>query len=439
MNEERPIEKLLRRYAKKRRDESGPARELHPATRRALQGEVARQFPKPSSKERSAFDEFMGVFSRRWIHAVITLVVLMVAAAVMLPTLSKSKSKSQFAKNASVSPADAMNAPEPAASAPMPATVAVDGLANAVVTNGASAAWGGLAENRRDEVAQRRLEADRDFRSGGGNMVTSSDSVEIKPTSPQIFENLGTPFGGAKPQRETSLFLGGVSETRNTDVAMTANTDLAINTSKGSVANSLMFDKVGLARGGGAPEKDAGTSYRQNFSNDQPLAKKAMAISGEAKTITPVLANFQIEQSGNKLRVIDGDGSTYLGEVAPDQAYGLAQNAAFKNDGKEKLADELKSEQQKQTDSAYQFRVTGTNRTLNQQVVFTWNCIPMTNSLAFSNSSFAASELKNLAAAKMPQQFPGFQNSIINGRAQISSQIDIEINARPVSERLFEK
>jgi hypothetical protein len=147
-----------------------------------------------------------------------------------------------------------------------------------------------------------------------------------------------------------------------------------------------------------------------------------------------VLANFQIEQSGNKLRVIDGDGSTYLGEVAPDQAYGLAQNAAFKNDGKEKLADELKAEQQKQTANAYQFRVTGTNRTLNQQVVFAWNCIPMTNALAFSNSSFAASELKKLDAAKMPQQFPGFQNSIINGRAQIESEKEIEINARPVSE-----
>jgi hypothetical protein len=50
MDNERPIEKLLRRYAKKRRDDSARAGlKLHPATRRLLQGEVSRQFPKPAA------------------------------------------------------------------------------------------------------------------------------------------------------------------------------------------------------------------------------------------------------------------------------------------------------------------------------------------------------------------------------------------------------
>jgi hypothetical protein len=435
MNEERPIEKLLRRYAKKRRDAAGPAQELHPATRRVLQGEVARQFPKPTSKERSALDEFVATFSRRWIHAAITLVVLMVAAAVMLPTMSKSKSKTHLAQNKPLSsPSEAMNTPEPAAFAPMPATAVMDGLANAVVTNAANVALGSMADFRRDEVAHRKLEVDRDFRSGGGNLVTSSDSADIKPTSPQILENLGVASTGTKSKRETSLLLGAASETRNADVTTTANTDLTVNTTKGSVANSLMFDKAGLARGGGAQDKDAEFSLRQSFLNDQPLAKEAIAASGKLSVIAPVLASFRIEQSGNKLRVIDGDGSTYLGEVAPDQPMGVAQSGAYKNDGKEMLAYGLKAGPQNQADSAYQFRVTGTNRTLNQQVVFAWNCVPMTNAQALSNNSFAASELKKLDAAKMPQQFPGFQNAIINGRAQIASEKEIEINARPVFE-----
>ena len=38
---ERPIEKLLRDAAQKRRDEAGAPLELHSATRRLLQGEVA--------------------------------------------------------------------------------------------------------------------------------------------------------------------------------------------------------------------------------------------------------------------------------------------------------------------------------------------------------------------------------------------------------------
>lgn len=435
MNEERPIEKLLRRYAKKRRDEAGPGRELHPANRRALQGEVARQFPKPASKERSAFDEFMAAFSRRWIYAASVLVVLMVVAAVMLPSLSKSKGKNQLAKNAPSSPAEAMIAPASAASVAAPARVAVDELAFVFETNSvASAAPTGFADNGREESARSRLGVDRDSRSGGGNFAPTRDSAANIASAPTVVENQGALYLGAKQEKETVLFFGGVPETRSANLAATASAELQVNKSKGSVADALSPDKTSLARGGGAQEKDAEISYRQNFANDQPLAKKVMAVSGEAKAITPVLANFQIEQSGNKLRVIDGDGSTYHGEVAPDLAYALAQNAAYKNDGKEKLASKPRADQQQRMEGAYQFRVEGTNRTLNQQVVFTWNCVPITNTLAFSNSSFAASELKKFDAAKMPQQFPGFQNSIINGRAQIASEKEIEINARPVSE-----
>ena len=43
MNDERPIEKLLRRYAKQRRADAGAPVELHPATRRLLHGEIGRQ------------------------------------------------------------------------------------------------------------------------------------------------------------------------------------------------------------------------------------------------------------------------------------------------------------------------------------------------------------------------------------------------------------
>lgn len=432
MNEERPIEKLLRRYAKKRRDEAGPVRDLHPATRRILQSEVARQFPKPASKERSAFEEFWAAFSRRWIYAVSVLVVLMVVAAVMLPALSKSKSKTQLAQREIESPAEAMIAAAPAAIEATPASVAVDELAFAFETNSvASVAPVALADNSRDELARSRFGADRDFRSGGGNIAVVTDSATIKPSAPPTFENLGTASAGAKREKWSGLYLGDVSQAQNSTVA---NTDLTVNTTKGSVANSLNLDKGWLARGGGLQEKDAEISYRQNFANDQVLAKKVMAVSGETKAITPVLANFQIEQSGNKLRVIDGDGSTYRGEVAPELAYGLAQNAAYKSDGKQKLAGEQRADQQQQAVGAYQFRVEGTNRTLNQQVVFYWNCVPITNAPSFSNSSLAASELKKFDAAKMPQQFPGFQNSIITGRAQIASEKEIEINARPVTE-----
>ena len=47
---ERDIEKTLRAYAKKRREEAGAPAEMHPATRRLLQGEVARLRGKAQDK-----------------------------------------------------------------------------------------------------------------------------------------------------------------------------------------------------------------------------------------------------------------------------------------------------------------------------------------------------------------------------------------------------
>jgi len=45
------IEPILRAFAKKRREQSGAPMELHPATRRLLQGEVARRAAKPAEAQ----------------------------------------------------------------------------------------------------------------------------------------------------------------------------------------------------------------------------------------------------------------------------------------------------------------------------------------------------------------------------------------------------
>src|SRR5579863_6794140 len=47
---ERDIEKTLRAYAKKRQEQAGAPAEMHPATRKLLQGEVARLRAKPTAR-----------------------------------------------------------------------------------------------------------------------------------------------------------------------------------------------------------------------------------------------------------------------------------------------------------------------------------------------------------------------------------------------------
>lgn len=58
------IEELLKRYAKKRREEMGTPIELHPAVRKMLQGEVARQRPAPTPERKGFFSSFLQFWPR---------------------------------------------------------------------------------------------------------------------------------------------------------------------------------------------------------------------------------------------------------------------------------------------------------------------------------------------------------------------------------------
>lgn len=85
-----------------------------------------------------------------------------------------------------------------------------------------------------------------------------------------------------------------------------------------------------------------------------------------------VLASFSWQQSGRQLRVVDADGSVYLGEVlepaaaapgSPPQA-----QLGFKQVGDDQVARLPASARQNQ--AAGTFRVSGTNQTLRQRVIF---------------------------------------------------------------------
>src|SRR5205809_992969 len=58
------IEELLKAYAKKRREEMGAPMELHPAVRKMLQGEAARQRPAPAPERKGFFSSFVQFWPR---------------------------------------------------------------------------------------------------------------------------------------------------------------------------------------------------------------------------------------------------------------------------------------------------------------------------------------------------------------------------------------
>src|SRR4051794_1296120 len=96
MDPERPIEQLLRKAAEARRAQAGAPQELHPANRRLLQNEVARKFSAP---QRRSFFDSLNLFMPRLGWGAALLVGLGLAASLMLPRQSPSKTELFFAKN----------------------------------------------------------------------------------------------------------------------------------------------------------------------------------------------------------------------------------------------------------------------------------------------------------------------------------------------------
>src|SRR5436190_9784425 len=118
MEPERQIEKVLRTFAKKRREQAGPPFELHPADRRLLQGEVARQKSKPRD-ERNFFLTWLALVRPRLSFILCVLAISAVGLWFVLPLFSTAKSRSMRVAEGNRSRSEEL-AGEPRQPAPAP-------------------------------------------------------------------------------------------------------------------------------------------------------------------------------------------------------------------------------------------------------------------------------------------------------------------------------
>lgn len=462
MNDERPIEKLLRRAAQERSDEAGAPPELHPANRRVLQDEVAKQFPKPTAPPVAA-PTFWELLMQRWAYALGVIAVVGILGLMLLPSLSKSKSKSmELAKSA---PATDLPASYPAtttAAQPEPAPAL---LADSVASNVARSGSGGgnlrgyadesrtittpplapLATSsvRQDSLARREVAppvtttenfgATREneslttlsrSRTANDGKLASQDSYNRTMTA--ATPALGV--AGRTPTVELGSSL--VAASKPAEV----NELLSTNSLSGSVS-----DKSWLARGGGEDRQQMMLNSQafSNVSQEQKLEKKKDAQFDRA--VPPVLTNFKIEQAGRDVRVVDGDGSVYRGVV--DEANTVYRQVSAQQYEKQAAANENKfrfqspkaaAPVQQQAPTLYFYQVTGTNRTLNQNVVFSWNFLPTNETAAAAQLNYKE-VMKEADFSKQTSPFPVLlQNSYINGRVQYGEGREMEVNAVPV-------
>ena len=166
----------------------------------------------------------------------------------------------------------------------------------------------------------------------------------------------------------------------------------------------------------GLPELTQTQQFTQ-VSALSPAASGGVLSSRAKKTDaspTGVLNNFLVEQTGDRLRIIDADGSPYTGTIgrrdvsAGESARRTAAPAAASGGPVIGGA------------SAYFFRVQGTNRSQQQLVRFSGELVPT-----------LSARPAGVAGAPLPGTNAFLQQFQMQGRARIGDTREIQINAVP--------
>jgi hypothetical protein len=540
----RNLDEQLSAWARKRRDEAGAPFELHPATRKLLQDEVARTFPKKPDKPEAHTAGWLKLFGPRLAFACVLCVALVSVVGLLMPSLAKSKSKGrhialvrQQEKDMS---ADSERRDAPAQTAPNSSgTRAVephflhlgDETGKSSVAESQPPAAPSLAENKslapevkmKAEVKEVRVKAmpatpveerllseksremtltdkpkeplptgvaapaRESYNEKESNQALLRQRYEVAPaqasavtSAPNAFaKDLKTPGASAAPsvaapqaaldganigQRAGSLGGRGFAGGTASDTAPGVN--LAFNRPQ----NRAKSDDPSLALTWQAARQDTsrivslgaqreidrlGTSdlFYAAIPPGQAPQRYAQVreyrINLNSPPMPDVLSSFQFMQNGRQIRVVDADDSIYngtieqppTGETARRHVAALAASQELKKNiepdtkriesvGATATAETLASQN-------VFFRVSGTNRTLNQLVVFEGNLLATTNQAneivvgakLATDQSAAAAGRQNLS-----QKVQQTQSGMIRGQATIGPSSRIEINAAPVSE-----
>jgi hypothetical protein len=392
MAEERDIEKQLRGYAEKRRREAGAPLEMHPATRRLLQDEVRRTHKKPAEAA-----ERTSLFASWWFRIAAGACVVVLAAVVFLPALSKSKSRSmRLAKNlelrekAITGPAQNRPASLPPESAPAP-VVSSPLLPSRDEKN--QYALTGKMTAKQAAAEPSTVVATNVIASG---MAVGGSTLAFAPHSAQqnfYFRNAGTP----------------------------ADINVA----------------VGRTVGGQLAKSD----LRQSL-NDR--------VKAAAEKIP--LASFQIEQTGNQIRITDSDGSVYNGDLTVTNAEmpnagtpiarsdGVALAPAPAAEAERQFAQPALPNGEPSINNAvlqqnqnFRFKAAGTNLSLNQRVTISGEFIATTNLVTRWGTTLSGGDAAGANSQVTAIGSQQLSNGRIIGKAVLDNGQQILLNATPVA------
>jgi hypothetical protein len=471
---ERPIEKLLRASAKRRREQAGDAWEIHPATRQVLQGEVARRFGRKREGKPGWFGWFLGQGWVRPMGALAGLGAVAVAVWISVEGFQSSKNPSALlAKNEQ----DRRTAAEPSAPAP-PATDSASGRTERV---DAGKSTKELLDDsapalRQDEslaASAKQMELAKDKEIAAAPLMEKAQPSSAGQSQPPGQQgSAGAALGGANnmapvaasqppgavlgyglerelqpataaPLTSSSaqpIVADSISQVSN--ALATALPPALPNETQKKVAllslnGSTDFVQYGYFAATQTPSR-IGRSFQLSRETETTARSKAAGPSGlQAPLGNQILVSFRVEQSGSLLRIVDQDGSVYAGPIqagnaafAPTAAQSSGSLGAVPN-AKLPVATGLPAVSNlSQQPAASVFRVAGTNRTSNQRVTFS-------GTLTMGGSPVGAFAAKGATAGDRPAApvqttNMSLQDLRVFGKAVIGAGQTIDIQAVPV-------
>ncbi len=382
MKPERPIEKLLREAAAKRRAQADLPDSLHPADRRMLQAEVRKAYPAKAGSSGKRWNLWPQL---GWSFAVITGILL--AASMMLP--HRDTPQGTFAYNQSKEYAAARKEEKPVRealpnNAPSAAPSQLAGNDATIATANLNDISSASDSRKLESRADKQMTTERSLTANGSVNEAFRRRYDLGQSAPSASVTSPTPPAATQPT-----------------LATRSAAPAAASGGTGGVANSPR-DEVGAK----SSLESAGLSRRQRFVSMPAQESKAKAAKTAAPSPAPrVLTDFELQEDAGGLRVIDQDGSVYTGAFEVPST-DLLKDSAKKPDlsGSKVEADQFYFDG-KQAGETLNFQVRGTNRTLRQAIVFKGK---------ISSSQLDLKPQANLGAQQSPAG-----NSVGRARAEI--------------------
>ncbi len=379
---QRDIEKDLLAYKLRRGEQLGAPLELHPATRKMLQGEAARAASRPLLTSEEAAKNFVrsfvmshqqpSFFARYrqriiWGGAMCACLTLVLAVLRNDPRLASTPSQvsdPQTAKPQATVAATKQQTEEESLARTKQSAPAADKVQELAKTSTAPVASPPPANPRGAAVASAPpLVRDLDRKLVEKKEASQPTQIAKALKAVQVADALS-----ATEDKKS----GEVMKLKRSagDELLRANLAAAAGASGGAgIPPASAPSTASAAQLFGANSAPEASQVRQQFLQLDNQARYRKNFN--SPPMPQVMQDFAFERTGDRVRIVDADGSTYEGTVMRAPVEEVRANAVSKLDAAKERKDSLaQPTQSADPQSSYRFYANGVNRKLNQSVEF---------------------------------------------------------------------